>query len=59
MIPYEELAAALERRQVQPQAPAANVAPLPDPPGTNEDPTINVGSEEEIGEVLSDEQDFA
>lgn len=58
MIPYEELAAALERRQPQPVAAAPVAAPLHDLPPALEDPTINVGAEDEIGEELSDDQDF-
>ncbi len=57
MIPYEELAAALERRQTQAVAAAPVAEPLHDLPPALEDPTINV-AEDDIGEVLSDEQDF-
>lgn len=57
MIPYEQLAAALERPNAQ---PAAAVAVTHAEPPPLEDPTINAdhSGELEIGEVLSDDQDF-
>ena len=62
MIPYEQLAAALERRAAgTPAAPAAQAAPAPVPtPPPLEDNTLSgaedPSTEYEIGDVLADDE---